>query len=59
MPDGHNIYAYLQSTKYFNHIEKEVREKLKRGLSKEERASMYKTFESMSGQVTFYQSQIL
>ena len=39
-------------------IEKEVREKLKRGLSKEERASMYKTFESMSGQVTFYQSQI-
>ena len=26
MPDGHNIYAYLQSTKYFNHIEKEVRE---------------------------------
>ena len=23
MPDGHNIYAYLQSTKYFDHIEEE------------------------------------
>ena len=26
MPDGHNVYAYLQSTKYFEHIEKEIRE---------------------------------
>lgn len=26
MPDGHNIYAYLQSEKYFSHIEKEIRE---------------------------------
>jgi hypothetical protein len=26
MPDNHNVYGYLQTTKYFNHIEKEVRE---------------------------------
>ena len=26
MPDGHNVYAYLQSTKYFDIIEKEIRE---------------------------------
>ena len=26
MPDGHNVYAYLQSTKYFEHIEEEIRE---------------------------------
>jgi hypothetical protein len=26
MPDGHNVYGYLQTTKYFFHIEKEVRE---------------------------------
>ena len=25
MPDGHNVYAYLQSTKYFEHIEDEIR----------------------------------
>ena len=26
IPDGHNVYAYLQSEKYFKHIEKEIRE---------------------------------
>lgn len=26
MPDGHNVYGYLQSTKWFEHIEKEIRE---------------------------------
>jgi len=26
MPDGHNVYGYLQSTKWFNHIEKDIRE---------------------------------
>lgn len=26
MPDGHNVYGYLQTTKYFDHIEKEIRE---------------------------------
>jgi hypothetical protein len=26
MPDGHNVYGYLQTTKYFEHIEKKVRE---------------------------------
>ena len=26
MPDNHNVYAYLQSTKYFDHIEESIRE---------------------------------
>lgn len=26
IPDGHNVYGYLQTTKYFDHIEKEIRE---------------------------------
>ena len=26
MPDGHNVYGYLQTTKYFEHIEQEIRE---------------------------------
>lgn len=26
MPDGHNVYGYLQTTKYFQHIEQEIRE---------------------------------
>ena len=26
MPDGHNVFGYLQTTKYFNIIEKEIRE---------------------------------
>ena len=26
MPDGHNVFAYLQSEKYFKHIEDEIRE---------------------------------
>ena len=26
MPDGHNVYGYLQSTKWFDHIEQEIRE---------------------------------
>lgn len=26
MPDNHNVYAYLQSTKYFEHIEDDIRE---------------------------------
>ena len=25
MPDGHNVYGYLQSEKYFNHIELDIR----------------------------------
>ena len=25
MPDGHNVYGYLQTTKYFEHIEDEIR----------------------------------
>ena len=26
MPDGHNVYGYLQSTKWFEHIEDSIRE---------------------------------
>ena len=26
MPDGHNVYGYLQSEKWFKHIESEIRE---------------------------------
>ena len=26
MPDGHNVYGYLQSTKWFEHIEEDIRE---------------------------------
>jgi hypothetical protein len=26
MPDNHNVYGYLQTEKYFNHIKKEIRE---------------------------------
>ena len=26
MPDGHNVYAYLQSTKYFDNIEEDIRQ---------------------------------
>ena len=28
MPDGHNVYGYLQSTKWFEHIEEDIRDDL-------------------------------